>query len=302
MAILNILNELADSYIIPKENIAKFYGLIEDEDVEQLADAEAINTFCKEINMNADCCSSFKYTSDMVPITMKETDESAVYFVEYAQLKKYCESSKNDIISGLINICEQNHIYRDDIAVCFMNNEEELAESTRNLSLQSDDKNYKINNKIALTELYNDIISLKESDVMMFKSDALLEFGLDKQFKKDFKEDLMDTKVDDSKFSDFNKAKKLYKDYSKKIMNSDVDDKQKFRQLKFVLNQIKSDKKAISKHISKFKKDNNNFDDYLQQQKEEKANIKMEEMLNDFIQEYESLINELKGKNKPIRR
>lgn len=291
MAILNILNELADSYIIPKENIAKFYGLIEDEDVEQLTDAEAINTFCKEINMNADCCSSFKYTSDMVPITMKETDESAVYFVEYAQLKKYCESSKNDIISGLINICEQNHIYRDDIAVCFMNNEEELAESTRNLSLQSDDKNYKINNKIALTELYNDIVSLKESDIMMFKSESLLEFGLDKQFKKDFNNDLCNTTIGDSEIPDFNKLKKLLKDYSKRIMSSEFDNKQKIKQLKFVLKEIKSDRKIVSGYVRSNRTE-----------EEAKSNVKMEEMLNDFIQEYESLINELKGKNKPIRR
>lgn len=285
MAILNIINELADSYIVPKENIAKFYGLIEDEDVEQLTDAEAINAFCKEINMNADCCSSFKYTSDMVPITMKETEDSAVYFVEYAQLKKYCSSSKNDIVSGLINICEQNHIYKDDIAVCFMSNEEELAESTKELSLQSDDKKYKMNSKLVLSELYNDIISLKEFDIMMFKAEPLLEFGLDKQFKKDFNNDIKGTVIGDSDVPDFNKLKKLFKDYSNKIMNSEFDNKQKIKQLKYVLKEIKSDRKVVSKYVHTSKTE-----------EEAKSNVKMEEMLNDFIQEYESLINELKGK------
>lgn len=291
MAMLSIINELADSYIIPKENIAKFYGLIEDEDVEQLTDIEAINTFCKEINMNTDCCSTFKYTSDMVPITMKETEESALYFVEYAQLKKYCYSSKNDIVSGLINVCEQNGIYRDDIAVCFMNNEEELAESTKELSLQSDDKKYKMSSKLVLSELYNDIISLKESDIMMFKADVLLEFGLDKQFKKDFNNDLRSTTIGDTDVPDSNKLEKLFKDYSNRIMNSEFDNKQKIKQLKYVLKELKSDRKFVSTLVRR-----SNTED------EANSNIKMEKMLNDFIQEYESLINELKGKNNPNRR
>lgn len=173
MAILNILNELANSYIIRKENIAEFYGLIEKQDPYSYLLEMDTNKLNDEVEkcykQSIEESSNISYKVNFVPVIMKEIDESVVYFVEYSELKKYSKDTNNDIVSSLCNICEQNDIYIDDISVCLINNEESRVDSIKESSLKSDNRSYKINNKFELLDLYNDIISLKESGIMLFK-------------------------------------------------------------------------------------------------------------------------------------
>lgn len=166
MAILrNILSELANSYIVPKENIARFYGLTES--VDDLTDTEVISSLTNEFK-NIPTTKRIKYRSDIVPVIMKESDGEIGYFMNYEDLKKYSVDQDIDISSAFYAVCQSNNFDPDNAYLCFDSSIIKEIENTKSLIFESQNVYNKLYNKIALSDLLSDIQNLNESGIMLF--------------------------------------------------------------------------------------------------------------------------------------
>lgn len=163
----NLLQELANSDLIPKEDIMTQYGLTEPS--KELADSEVITAFKAEYN-SLDKDSSYTWTSDMVPLVMKENCDGEIgYFIEYNDLKSFSRYKNISISSAFNIICESNNIDYDDTCVFFKSNMLQEANDINTKIHESSDVNYKLYNKLSLSDFYKDLVDLRESDIMMIK-------------------------------------------------------------------------------------------------------------------------------------
>lgn len=163
----NLLHELANSDLIPKEDIMSQYGLTEPS--KELVDSETLNVFKAEYN-SLDKDSSYTWTADMVPLVMKENCDGEIgYFMEYNDLKSFSKSKNISISSAFNLVCECNNIDYDDACVLFRTNMLQEANNINTKIHESSNVNYKLYNKLALADFYEDLVDLRESDIMMLK-------------------------------------------------------------------------------------------------------------------------------------
>lgn len=162
----NLLHELANSDLIPKEDIMSQYGLTEPS--KELVDSETLNVFKAEYNSLE--WSSYIWTPDMVPVVMKENCDNEIgYFIEYNDLKSLSKSKNIPISSAFNLVCECNNIDYDDACVLFRTNMLQEANNINTKIHESSNVNYKLYNKLALSDFYEDLVDLRESNIMMLK-------------------------------------------------------------------------------------------------------------------------------------
>lgn len=166
MAILmNILSELANSYIVPKENIARFYGLTED--TKELSDNEVMSNLINEIK-SIPTTRKFRYRSDMVPVVMKESDGEIGYFMNYTDLKKLSTDQNISISTAFNSVCNANNFDCDSAYLCFDSGISNEIKDKKSFIFESQNVYNKLYNKMALSDLLTDIQDLTESDIMLF--------------------------------------------------------------------------------------------------------------------------------------
>lgn len=165
--VYDILDSLSkvDYENIHKPDIMEQYGLRESTSI---SDKDAVNALIGSFN-NIPKMANLRYGPEMVPVVMKEADGDIGYFIEYNDLRKYATSSSVSVAEAFYAVCESNKINYDDACVFFYDDFQQEVSSLKEETLQSKDLHYKLSNKSALSSFYDDIMDLKESNIMLFK-------------------------------------------------------------------------------------------------------------------------------------
>lgn len=165
--VYDVLKNLSDIDIgnIRKPDIIGYYGLKESTSV---SDRDVVNILTESFN-KIPKVSDIRYRPEMIPVVMKEADGDIGYFIEYNDLRKFATSVSLSISDAFYAICEHNSINYDDACVYFYDNFQQEVSSLKEETLQSNNLHCKLFNKSALSSFYDDIMDLKESEIMLFK-------------------------------------------------------------------------------------------------------------------------------------
>ena len=116
----------------------------------------------------------FKYTASMVPVAMRETTEGNKYIVEYDMVKKLAAHTESTVLEAFTSICEENCISESDTYVLFQDPDMVIGEAYDSFN-GTDDAEDSALYESKIFGLNDDIMSLKEANINMLKTDYLTE-------------------------------------------------------------------------------------------------------------------------------